>query len=741
MSRGSSLTALADRLRPGDEPPVPRGVLVAGAVAVVLAAYFFPLSPLPEWAPAGVVLVGAVFGTATGLMAMGLVLIYRSDRIINFAYGSMGAVGGVLAINLFLESGWNYFLALAVGVAAGAGVGALVDVLVVRRFTAAPRLILTVATIGLAQVLGAFELLIPVHLFDGGNVFLGGYATPLDMRVTIDPVVFTGDHLLILALVPAVVTAVAWFLLRTDAGVAIRGAAANRDRARLLGLPVRRLSLLVWAVAGGASALTFVLKAPFSGLAPGVVTGPAFILPALAAAVLARMNSLVGAVAAGIGIGVLEQIVLWNVDKPSMVDLVFLVVILAGLLLQRHRLSRADDGDTAAWSLSGTVKAIPHQLRGLPEVRAARIGLPLLLAAVAIVLPHLYVSGTVILFSSALVWVMVAVSLVLLSGWAGAISLGQFAIAAAGAVMAGNLITRWDLDLIFVLAAAGAAGAGLALVVGLPALRIKGLFLAVTTLASAVVLNSVVLNRANFPDLVPGRVPRPVLFGKFSLESEVVMYYVCLVLAVAVIALTTRMRTTRPGRVLVAARDNQRAAEAMAVPTTATRLSAFVLSGVIAGIAGGLHVLVLRGAGSGSYSPVLSLDVFALTVIGGLGSVAGAASGVVVFRWLEQATTDAARLLVTGAGLLLVLMVLPGGFAQSAGAVRDRLLRVVANRRGLTVPTINADAGARADDGTAAGSAGVADAAAELLTTALAEAPTNGDQPGATRRERAGRAP
>lgn len=662
---------------------------IAGVLAVVL--YLIPWSPVREWAPAGVVLIGAVFGSATGLMAMGLVLLYRSDRIINFAYGSMGAVGGVLAINLFLDSGWNYFVALAVGVVTGAAIGALVEVAVIRRFASAPRLIVTVATIGLAQVLGAFELLIPVHLFGGDNVFLGGYPTPLDARLTIHPVVFTGDHMLIVAVVPVVVAALAWFLLRTDAGVAIQGAAANRDRARLLGLPVRRLSVLVWSVAGAASALTFVLKAPFSGLAPGAVTGPTFILPALAAAVVVRMESLPGAVAAGIGLGVLEQVVLWNVDQPTTVDLVFLVVILAALLLQRHRLSRADDSDTSAWSLAGTVKGVPAALRGLPEVRAARAVLLAGGLALALVLPHLYGPGTVVLFAVALIWVMVAVSVVILSGWAGAISLGQFAIAGAGAVTAGNLVARTDVDLIFVLGAAGAVGAAFALLIGLPALRIKGLFLAVTTLASAVMLSSYVLNPANFPSLVPGRIRRPMLLDRFSLESEVVMYYLCLAVTGAAVAATIRIRRGAPGRALVASRDNRSAAEAMAVPTTAVRLSGFVFSGVVAGVAGALQVLVLRGAGLGSYSPVLSIDVFALTVIGGLGSVGGAAAGIVVFRWLEQVTTDAVRLLVTGGGVLVVLMVLPGGLAQAAAALRDRFLRVVARRRGIVEPTLVAD--------------------------------------------------
>src|SRR5207237_496889 len=139
------------------------------------------------------------------------------------------------------------------------------DVVIIRRFRKASRLLLTVATIGLAQVLGGLELLIP-RWVGAPSPLNGGYATPVSsIKLHVDPVIITGDHLLIVAVVPVVIAALAWFLLRTDNGVAVRAAAENADRALLLGIPVRSLSTIVWAVAGGLSALTFVLKGPFQG--------------------------------------------------------------------------------------------------------------------------------------------------------------------------------------------------------------------------------------------------------------------------------------------------------------------------------------------------------------------------------------------------------------------------------------------------------------------------------------------
>ena len=111
---------------------------------------------------------------------------------------------------------------------------------------------------------------------------------------------------------PFIIAGLAWFLLRTDAGVAVRAAAENADRALLLGIPIRRLSTIVWAIAGGLATLTFMLKAPFAGAAPSAGQGITVLLPALAAAVVARMESLPIAFGAGIGLGIMESVVRWN---------------------------------------------------------------------------------------------------------------------------------------------------------------------------------------------------------------------------------------------------------------------------------------------------------------------------------------------------------------------------------------------------------------------------------------------
>ena len=672
--------------------------ITLGLVVAYSVLYWVPGCPLPEWMPWGVVAQGVIFGTSYALLAMGLILIYRTTRIVNFAYGAMGAMPGSLTVGLFVAKGWNYWVAIAVGVAVGTASGALIDLLVIRRFARSSRLVLTVATIGLSQILGAIGLIIGLAL--GTKSLLGDIRTPLSASFTIRPYQIRGDHLLMLGVAPVVLAGLAWFLLGTNAGRAVRAAAENQDRALLLGVPVRRLQTLVWAMAGGLATLTFVTKAPFTGVVPGVLVGATTILPGLAVAVIARFQSLPTALAAGIGLGIAEWTIRWNVSAESIFDVTFLVVILVVLLLRRERATRAETGESS-WDSAGVLKPIPEVLRNLPEVRWVRRGMAAIVLALLLFLPLGMAPSTITTLSFALVWGLVAMSLVVLTGWGGNISLGQFGIVGIGAMIAGNVLTRWNVDLFVGMAASMAIGAVVAVAIGLPALRIRGLYLAVTTIAFAVALDSYFLNPANFSSFVPGSTLPPVLFKRFDMESQWVRYYFCLTI-VALAALVVRaLRRTRPGRVMIATRDNERAAGSLAVPTTWVKLQTFVFSGALAGLAGALYVVVLTpvGAGQGTFPAQSSIEVFSYAVIGGLTSIAGAMSGVFFFRILDfvlakqfsgQVVTIV-RSSLSGAGLLWILYFLPGGLWQFVQRGRDALLRRVADRRGIEVPSLVAD--------------------------------------------------
>ena len=175
----------------------------------------------------------------------------------------------------------------------------------------------------------------------------------------------------------------------------------------------------------------------------------------------------------------------WNVERQATTYLVLLAVIVIGLLVQRSLRAKARAGpEESSWSVVGTGHALPAKLARLPEVRVAKWVLGGLLAIFLLVVPFAAQPSQVSFITVTLVYGMVAVSLVVLTGWGGVVSLGQVAIVGVGGVVAANLIADHNLDLFVTLLLAGAAGGAIALLLGLPALRVSGQFLAVTTLAS-----------------------------------------------------------------------------------------------------------------------------------------------------------------------------------------------------------------------------------------------------------------
>ncbi len=694
-------------------------------IGAVVAAYFVAeiISGRDGYmfhhAPLGIVLVGVVYGSVTSYGAMGIVLIYRAGKFINLAQGAMGALVGVLAIGLVKVHGINYWLILPAAVVAGAVMGGLIEMVWIRRFRNSPRLIVLVVTIALIEVLGSLQYM--GAQAEGFTSLTGAFAPPFNVHFTIDVYTFHSAEVLAVATVPLVLAFLAWFLLRTNAGIAVRAAAENNERALTFGIPVRRLATIVWVIAGALAVLSFMLSAPFEGVQPTLATDPATVLlPMLAAAVVARMESLPVAFGAGIGLGIMEAIVRWNTaGNPAIIWAIYLGVIVVALLVQSGKLSRAQEIGASSWASVGVFRPIPSQLRRLPEVRWTRWVLFAGLAVALVLVPHMWGPSNQLLAGFAMVWAMVGVSLVILTGWAGQISLGQLGIAGVAGIIAGNLMSRWNLDFFFVIVVAAAAGAVVSLLVGFPALRIKGLFLAVTTLALAVALDQYFLNDATFPQFIPSSgVPRPLLLQRFNLDSNYAMYLVCLAFLGLSMWAAKGLRKARAGRALIGINDNERAAQSAAIPTVRMKLASFAVAGTIAGVAGALDITLLRALNPGSFPSIDSITVFVYSVIGGLGSVVGVVTGVLFFKYLESITaftnvTWLAQIheLISGVVALQVLMWLPGGISQLIFDTRDALLRKVANRRGILVPSLVAD---KRQDGTG-GSGGD-----DLLTTLAA---------------------
>jgi len=677
--------------------------------AIVLATVVFP-----RRSPLGVYGLGVVTGALLALNTIGLVLVYRSNRIINFAQVAVGGVGATFfaasvtyqpLLRLCLRSGvfdsepaWfattNYWLSAIAGLALSVALGWLIHTFVVRRFVDAPRLVATVTTIFLVSVCGLIsreirgsKILRSTDQIDA-SVQVGAPAPPFDLTVELPGVRLTSRDLLAVAIVALTIPLLTLYFRKSSAGVAIRAAADNPSRVASLGVDVNAVVGRVWLIAALLSGLAAILTTMGSGPPPdGVDIDVGLLVRILAAAVIARLVSLPVAGIAAIGLGVLQETMLFSFGTPLLLDAVLVLIIGGVLMLQRAASVRADVDVATSWRGARETRPIPAELRDLPEVvKWLRIGA---FAAALVVLsaPWVLSPSQTDLASYVLIATMVFLSILVLTGWAGQISLGQFAFAAIGAWV--TAASGWPFPVAVV---CGAAAGGIAAVlVGVPALKLRGLHLAIMTLAFSLAVTTYVLNPRYLGKHLPDDVTRPSLLG-MDLDDERVFFYVLLALLALVAVAVAGLRRSAAARALLAARDNEAAAQGFGVNLLRARLQAFAVSGAIAGFAGSLLAFAQNSVIPDSFSAGQSLQVFLYAVIGGLGAVsaplvAGAYFALVTVFGLPA---DFVQLL-TGAGGVLLLMVATGGLAQLGFDLRDNLLRGVARRRKIVVPSLLAD--------------------------------------------------
>lgn len=686
--------------------PVPAVVLATGVAAAQLVGLLADRSAIP-WA---VVTKAAIGGLVDGLLVVGLVLVYRAARVVNFAQVGFGLLTVVFYLLLRGEWGWSFWFVIPVLTVGAAVLGVVVEAGIIRRFASAPRLVLTVATIAIGLTLAGATMYVPL-LFGirwDDPVPPAVPSTPVSgIRVAWFPEVFAGEQFLAAGVSILALAALALFLRRSATGIAIRGAAENRDRAATVGVNTAVISSVVWALAGVLAALAALLHAMAAGSSLGTLLGGAgaaavgapTMLRMLAAAVIARFDRIPTAVAASMAISVLDGAVFWSYRKSAAVDAVLLAVVVITLAVQRRDHNRGDASVTAAWEAAEELRPVPPVLASLPVVRRGVRRFQVAVAVLVLAFPWFMSPSQTLQGSLMVIYGLVIVSLVVLTGWGGQVSLGQFGFAAVGALTSGWLTSSFGLPFPLALIAASVAGAAAAVVVGLPALRIQGLFLAVTSLGFAIVAQSVLLNPA-YVGIVPPRVTRPSFLGIDTNTDERAFYYLCLVvLALAVLAVTG-LRGTRTGRVLIAMRDNERAAQSFGLSLVRVRLVTFAIAGAVAAIAGALfsaHQFAVRDS---SFGPEQSISLFLVAIIGGLGSVWGVLLGAAYFALVTIVIGGVAgQLLASSVGVLAVLLLFPSGLGGLLYRLRDAWLRRIALRYRIFVPSLLAVDRRSADGG------------------------------------------
>jgi ABC-type branched-subunit amino acid transport system ATPase component/ABC-type branched-subunit amino acid transport system permease subunit len=707
---------------------------------------------------ANLLFIGFVYGLSTALIAMGIVLIYRSSRVINFAVGDLGVPAAAVLAVLAGKNGWPYWPALLFALLVGTLSGTVVELTVIRRLFKAPRVIVLVATIGVAELARAVTLTLPDYRT---GTLQTQYPTPMSSEWHLGSVTITGPQLLVVIIVPIVTVALWWLLGATRFGESVRATATNADLARLSGVSPKLMSTAIWTIAGFLSTISVILIATQQTSAQLVSIGPDTLLLGLTAALIGRMTSFPRAVLGAIVLSVVSQVLTFNFPNDTGLQQFALFIVVLVLVA---RMSRVDDSGGESFAFAPRVPPVPERLREVWWVRR----MPQLVAGtalfVAIIIPLIIKqSSHHQTYAMILCFAICAVSVTVLTGWAGQLSLGQMAFAGVGALSAAAFVRGPTLNIgwrshrlaegslrplplvIGVLAFIGAAsvfgfliggsvrpsrrrlawlsavglvlvgaaaftgmvdrsgsphavpfvlalllGAGVAAIiavsVGLGALRVKGLLLAISTMAFAIAAQEYIFYRPIFDpgagltvQLNRGKIGPADL----TLHNRAYYYFVLATL-VLVLILVGHLRRTGIGRMIVGVRENESGAAALTVSAARTKLTAFALSGFIAGLGGALlgGLVITVGFSERFFTVPDSLTLVALAVIGGLGSLAGAVTGALWVIGLPAFWPDneTVPLLVSSIGLLIILLYIPGGFVQIAYWVRGVILDWVEKR-------------------------------------------------------------
>lgn len=579
-----------------------------------------------------------------------------------------GAGDGGLAVGVAMP------IALAVAALLGLGLHALVF----RPLRHAPPLAKTVAAVGVILVLQA-----TITLRFGSDPRTAEPILP-DEPIRLFGGIVKADRLWLAAVVIVMGVAL-WALFRfTVVGLAARAAAGNEKGAVLLGYSPDRLAAMSWMVSSVLAAFAGILAAPMITLAPTVLT--LLVIPALGAVLLARFESVAVATVAGLVLGMVDQLLILLLGKPEFSwlpssgsrELLPLLVIVVALFLRGRSLPVR--GSTETWRLP----------RAPAPQHVGRLCLVLLVGLVAAQYVLGYEWRQALTVSA--IGAIVALSLVVVTGLVGQISLCQMAVAGCAAFFLTRLVGNWGVPFPVAPFVAALVAAAVGLVAALPAVRIRGVNLAVITLGFAYAMDQLVFNNQDLVGLSSDApsAGSPELFGwafgpldqldERGVPSAAFGVFVAVVL-VAAVALVANLRRGRTGRRMLAVRANERAAAAAGIDVVGTKLQAFGISAFLAGIAGGL--LAYQNAGQvepTSFAVVTSLMALAVAYLGGIASVGGAlAAGVLAAGGVGSVVLDqvlhmgAWEELGAGALLLLTAALNPEGMAHALRHLTGRL--------------------------------------------------------------------
>jgi branched-chain amino acid transport system permease protein len=554
--------------------------------------------------------VGITTGCIYALSASGLVVTYTTSGIFNFAHGATGMVIAFTYWELTVADGLPQWLGLLLSLGVVAPLlGAAIELVLMRRLRGASPGVTLVVSLGLLLTLmGAATLrwhpTVPrtlPQLFAGHTVKVLG-------------VVITYHQLTMMAVTVLVAFGLRFLLYQTNTGIAMRAVVDDPDLASAMGSDPDKVAALSWALGAVLAGLAGILLAPLVTL--DIVLLTLLVINGYAAAMVGRLRSLPLTFVGGIALGLAEAYVVGELPsdlvsrfKPAL-PTIFLYVVLLVLPQNRLRAGRA---------------AQARRPPRVPTVARTGLGMAAFLAA-AMVAAVVLSPADLTLAGQGVIYALIMLSLVLLVGYAGQVSLAQMTFVGLGAYATGSWFGGGSLLGVL-------AGAALAALVGaivaLPALRLRGLYLALSTLAFAQAATTVFFVRA-FTRGGRLKVGRPDLLGLSLHGDRAFFLFICACFAAVALAVVW-LRRGPFGRRLVALKDSPAACATLGINLTATKLAVFAISAGIAGLAGGLFGGLRTQVGSSDFEMFQSLAVLLLVYVAGITSIGGALAGGVTF--------------------------------------------------------------------------------------------------------------
>jgi branched-subunit amino acid ABC-type transport system permease component len=615
---------------------------------------------------------GLAMGSVYALSGVGVTVLYRTTGVANFAYGAIGGLGALV--------GWELHQNGAAEPVSWAGaIGVAIAVSLAYGVLFAPRLALRDPTTNAAATLGLTLLLLGltriVWADDARSFDLPSDEwsfTVLDVRVI-------GTQVVALVLALVVTAAVGVYLASSRTGLSLRAMAQDRELSGMLGIRVSRAGAVAWAACGALAGISGLLVATLVRL--DVATLTLLVVPGMAAAIIGRLESLPLVCAGGLAIGVLEAVgtpYQSVANYRSIGPLLAAAVVLLAYQLRGNLLTAAAKG-----SLEVSGRVVSATRRSSQTARGP-LGAAVAAALVAVVVPAAVGAAWLSTLTSCVLFAVCAAGVGLLYSRLGLASLAQIALMGVGGWTMLRLHFATDLPFLGCALLAGLITAVIAIVLGLPALRLRGLYLAFVTLMIAAGFD-VAFNASGFPNGGQGflgyqssgelqRLPRP----EFAVTDEAYFRFTVAVAALLLLVVWAHL-LTRPGRAWALIKRSDQAAASSGISVIRMQSWAFALGGLLSGVGGALLAGQLGQLAPSTFPVTDSLLLFGLVVIAGAHHWAGWIVAALLYKAvpfaLDQAGIDGNyATLIFGVALMASLL------GSDRGLVGDVLAKVAALR-------------------------------------------------------------